>query len=60
MALVLQKTNSAGYGNIGSAQCSCQGPIGGDGCNDSNCCVMRPIITTEDTTKLTSLLCTSY
>lgn len=40
------KTNGAGYGIV-SNTCSCNGPVGGDGCNDPNCCVMRDIITTE-------------
>lgn len=40
------KTNGAGYGIVANS-CSCNGPVGGDGCNDANCCVMRPIIATE-------------
>jgi hypothetical protein len=40
------KTNNGGYG-IASGSCSCNGPVGQDGCADPNCCVMRPIITTE-------------
>ncbi len=37
-------TNNAGYGNkSGSTSCSCTGT----NCNDTNCCVMRPLLTTE-------------
>ncbi len=44
----VKKTNSAGYGII-SGNCSCTGPVGEDSCNDPNCCVMRPLLTTEYT-----------
>ncbi len=38
-------TNSAGYGNKSkSTACSCTNT---ENCNDSNCCVMRPLLTTE-------------
>jgi hypothetical protein len=42
----ITKTNSSGYGIV-SGSCSCNGPVGGDNCIDKNCCVMRPLITTE-------------
>lgn len=42
------KTNAAGYGQVGTNTCSCSyaGP-----CTDTNCCIMRPLLTTEHVQK---------
>ncbi len=39
----ITKTNNAGYG-VRSGSCSC---TNAGSCNDSNCCIMRPLLTTE-------------
>jgi hypothetical protein len=52
----VRTTNSAGYGNKSGTTCSCTNAAS---CNDSNCCIMRPLLTTEYVQKQSSLLFSS-